>query len=76
MNMSRFAAALAVFLPLLASAQAKPQPLEYEVASVRPAPPMEAGVKIGMHTDGSQIRFDYLSLRDCMRRSSSGNFKV
>ncbi len=63
----RVITAIAAFLPVLSVAQTKPQRLEYEVASIRPAPPIDASVKIGMHTDGSQVRFDYLSLRDCMR---------
>src|ERR1022692_4267037 len=69
MEMQRTAviSALAVFLPLLVNAQSKPAHLEFEVASIRPAPPMDASVKIGMHTDGAQVRFDFLSLRDCMR---------
>jgi uncharacterized protein (TIGR03435 family) len=63
--------ALAACLPLLVNAQTSPQTkpahLEFEVASIRPAPPIDASVKIGMHTDGAQVRFDQLSLRDCMR---------
>src|ERR1700679_4233076 len=68
MNMVRngFAAA-ALFLPAFAFAQTAPSGLQFEVASVRPAPPMDQSVKIGVHTDGSMGRFDYLSLRDCMR---------
>ncbi len=61
-------AVAAAFLPVLLVAQTKPAPrLEYEVASVRPAPQLDAAVKVGLHTDGSQLRFDYLSLRDCIR---------
>src|SRR5579863_8170756 len=61
--------ALVACLPLLVSAQTKPAHLEFEVASIRPAAPIDAGasVKIGIHIDGSQIRFTSLSLRDCMR---------
>lgn len=60
--------AVAAFLPVVAIAQTKPsQRLEFEVASIRPSPPIDASVKIGMHTDGAQVRFDYLSVRDCMR---------
>lgn len=60
-------AAAALFLPAIALAQTAPSGLQFEVASIRPAPPMDQSVKIGVHTDGSQVRFDYLSLRDCMR---------
>jgi uncharacterized protein (TIGR03435 family) len=69
MEMHRTAviSALAICLPLLVNAQPKPATLEFEVASIRPAPPIDASVKIGMHTDGAQVRFDQLSLRDCMR---------
>ncbi len=28
---------------------------------------MDASVKIGMHIDGSQVRFNFLSVKDCMR---------
>ena len=71
MEMTRTAviAAVAALLPLLpnlAIAQTKPR-LEFEVASIRPAAPMDASVKIGMHIDGSQVRFTDLSVRDCMR---------
>ena len=69
MDMTRtaFLAAVAAFLPVLALAQTKTPRLEFEVASIRPAPPIDASVKVGMHIDGSQVRFDYLSLADCMR---------
>jgi uncharacterized protein (TIGR03435 family) len=69
MDMTRTAlfAAVATFLPVLAIAQTKPSHLEFEVASIRPSPPMDASVKIGMHIDGSQVRFNDLSVRDCMR---------
>lgn len=71
MKMSRLslrtaAVAFAAFVPVLAGAQQTPK-LEYEVASIRPAQQLDASVKIGLHTDGSQLRFDYLSLRDCIR---------
>lgn len=69
MDMTRTAlfAAAAAFLPLAASAQTAPSRLEFEVASIRPAAPIDASVKIGMHIDGSQVRFTSLSVRDCMR---------
>src|ERR1700728_1228623 len=59
--------ALAACLPILVNAQTKPAHPEFEVASIRPAPPIDASVKIGIPIDGSQIRFTSLSLRDCMR---------
>ncbi len=55
------------FLPVIALAQTSPSHLEFEVASIRPAPPIDASVKIGVHIDGAQVRFNYLSVRDCMR---------
>jgi uncharacterized protein (TIGR03435 family) len=72
MEMQRTAliTALAACLPLLVNAQTKPTKLEFEVASIRPASQIDAqnaSVKIGVHIDGSQIRFTSLSLRDCMR---------
>jgi uncharacterized protein (TIGR03435 family) len=69
MNMTRTAviSALAVFLPAFALAQAAPARPEFEVASIRPAAPQDARVDIGMHIDGSQVRFNFLSVRDCMR---------
>src|SRR4051812_23666766 len=67
MYMSRTAviAAFAVVIPALAIAQAKPK-VEFEVASIRPVAPTEGRADIGMHIDGSQIRFSFLSVRDCM----------
>ena len=58
---------LAACLPILVNAQTAKPRLEFEVASIRPAPAIDASVKIGIHIDGSQIRFTSLSLRDCMR---------
>jgi uncharacterized protein (TIGR03435 family) len=54
-------------LPVSALAQSSPSHLEFEVASIRPSPPIDASVKVGMHTDGAMVRFEALSLRDCMR---------
>jgi uncharacterized protein (TIGR03435 family) len=60
-------AVIAAFLPVLALAQsAAPRP-EFEVASIRPVGPTEQRVDLGMHVDGAQVRFNFLSLRDCMR---------
>jgi uncharacterized protein (TIGR03435 family) len=66
MKMTRIAL-FAAFLPVLAVAQTAPSHLEFEVASIRPAPPIDASVKIGVHIDGAQVHFEYLSVRDCMR---------
>jgi len=41
--------------------------VEFEVASIRPAAQAQARVDIGMHIDGSLVRFNFLSVRDCMR---------
>ena len=69
MTMPRAAviAAIAAAIPVFSLAQAQPQRMEFEAASVRPTPAIEAGVKIGMHADGAQVRFDFLSLRDLTR---------
>ncbi len=51
-------------------AQAPPARLEFEVTSVKPAPPIVAGgapVKIGMHIDGAQVHFDGFALKDYIR---------
>lgn len=40
---------------------------EFEAASIRPAAPTEERVDIGMHIDGSLVRFNYLSVLACMR---------
>ena len=59
--------AIVAFIPVLVNAQPATPHLDFEVASIRPAPPMDASVKIGMHIDGAQVRFNDLSVRDCMR---------
>lgn len=60
-------AAAAIFLPAIAFAQTAPSGAQFEVASIRPVPAIDSSVKIGMHMDGSQVRFEALSLRDCIR---------
>jgi uncharacterized protein (TIGR03435 family) len=41
---------------------------EFEVASVRPsAPPVAGQVNVGLHVDGAQVRYTYLSLREYIR---------
>lgn len=50
-----------VALLLLAFLQARP---EFEVASIRPAAEQTQGVAIGLHIDGSQVAFNYLSIKE------------
>jgi uncharacterized protein (TIGR03435 family) len=38
--------------------------LEFEVASIKPAPEQFQQANIGLHIDGSQVRYSYLSLKD------------
>lgn len=40
---------------------------EFEAASIRPASPTEERVDIGMHIDGTLVRFNDLSVQACMR---------
>jgi uncharacterized protein (TIGR03435 family) len=41
---------------------------EFEVASIRPsAPPVAGQVKVGMRTDGAQVHYTYLSMREYIR---------
>ena len=40
---------------------------QFEAASIRPASTTEERVDIGMHIDGSLVRFNYLSVLACMR---------
>jgi uncharacterized protein (TIGR03435 family) len=50
-----------VALLLLAFLQARP---EFEVASIRPAAEQTQGVAVGLHIDGSQVSFNYLSIKE------------
>jgi len=44
------------------------QPLEFEVASVKPAGAIQVGsVALGVHIDGAQVTCNYFSLRDFIR---------
>jgi uncharacterized protein (TIGR03435 family) len=54
-------------LTLSAYAQNTTPKPEFEVASNRPASPAETRVDVGMHIDGSLVRFNYLSVLACMR---------
>lgn len=50
--------------------QAPPPRLEFEVASIKaaePLNPMTPQVNVGLHIDGAQVRFTYLSLKDLIR---------
>jgi uncharacterized protein (TIGR03435 family) len=38
--------------------------LEFEVASIKPAPEQFQQTNIGVHIDGAQVRYSYLSLKD------------
>src|SRR5437762_5312513 len=55
------AIAAIIFASIFVSAQA---PLEFEVASIRPAPQQIRGVNVGLHIDGAQVRGTSLPLRD------------
>jgi uncharacterized protein (TIGR03435 family) len=56
----------ALFLSLGAFGQTPAPRPEFEVASVKPAEPLGAAeqVNVGLHIDGAQVRFTYLSLKD------------
>lgn len=48
--------------------QAAPPRLEFEVASVKPSPPMDGPrLDLGVHVDGAQYRANFFSLRDYIR---------
>lgn len=60
-------AAAILFLCALLSAQTAPE-LKFEVASVKPSPPPQAGqVNAGVHIDGAQVHLAYLSIKDLIR---------
>ncbi len=69
MDMTRTAiiSTFVTLLPVLALAQAAPKHLEFEVASIRPVAPQEGRADIGMHIDGSQVRFNFLTVGECMQ---------
>ena len=61
-----------VLLPVsfVAFGQSPPPRPEFEVASIKPAPPLIAGqptVNIGLHIDGAQVNITSLSLKDYIR---------
>ncbi len=65
---SRTLGFLAVFALFLTSAfsQSARGLLEFEVASIRQASLDDTRVDVGMHIDGSQVRFNQLNLRACL----------
>src|SRR5438105_944023 len=56
-------------IPALLAAAALAQTVrpEFEVASIRPSAPFTAEVKVGVHIDGAQVKFTYLSLKDLIQ---------
>src|SRR5215471_17582779 len=50
-----------LFAAVTTLAQTRP---EFEVASIKPAPDQFQQANIGLHIDGSQVRYSYLSLKD------------
>ena len=67
--MNRFCKVLPLFFASLAVfAQSSAQKVEFEVASVKPSadtPPNQ--VAVGLHIDGAQVTYNYLSLKDYIR---------
>ena len=45
----------------------KPAHPDFEVASVRPAGPIDQGVTVGVHIDGAQVRWNSMALKDMVR---------
>jgi uncharacterized protein (TIGR03435 family) len=41
----------------------------FEAASIRPAPPQLSNFNVGLHMDGAQARYTYLSLKDYISRA-------
>jgi uncharacterized protein (TIGR03435 family) len=69
-----------VLLPLLLAAvglwgQAKPPRVEFEVASIKPAPPNpDPHMAAGLHIDGSQVHFARMSMKDLARMAYKVKF--
>ena len=65
MNLSR-AVSIVALLNASVFCQIKP---EFEVASIKPAAPMNSGqqINVGAHIDDAQARFTYFSLKDLIR---------
>src|SRR6185437_5930766 len=62
-----YAVAVAGLIAVGAWAQNGAARLEFEAASIRPASAGEEHVDIGMHIDGSMVRFNFLSVQACLR---------
>jgi uncharacterized protein (TIGR03435 family) len=63
---------LATFVSLAAFGQTAAPRLEFEVVSIKPAEPINAGdpqINIGLHIDGAQVRLGYRSLQDLIRQA-------
>ena len=63
---------LVTFVSLAAFGQSPAPRLEFEVASIKPAEPINAGtlqVNIGLKVDGAQVRLGYRSLEDLVRQA-------
>ena len=69
MNSGSIAVCLAALSASLGFCQTRPNRLEFEVASVKAAPPLDSGrtVAFGRRIDGAQVRFTQTSLRDLIR---------
>src|SRR4051794_22053459 len=57
---------LPALLATVAFAQTAPRP-EFEVASIRPSGQLTADVHVGVHIDGAQVSFTYVSLKDMIQ---------
>ncbi len=55
------------FAAVAAYAQTAPGPVEFEVASVKPAAPLANSVNVGVHVDGAQVHISDFSLQDYIR---------
>jgi uncharacterized protein (TIGR03435 family) len=62
-----YSLATALVAGTVLSAQTAPKRMQFEVASVKPSPPIDQSVKIGVHLDGSRIFCTALSLKDYLR---------
>jgi uncharacterized protein (TIGR03435 family) len=64
----RYVCLLAALAPILTAEQPAPSPSrgapQFEVASIRPAAPLDATSKVGLQTDGQQFRAAGFALRD------------
>lgn len=66
--MKRSTLLLTVLFCLCGAAFAQPGKLSFEVASIKPAVPMEMGrIRVGMNADGGMLRYTNVSLMDVIR---------